>query len=170
VLLTVSSAPAPRFDRMSHLRSWISPNIHTAFSVTGGPAVVLCNGYSASGLPLAMQIAARPFGDATALRAAYGYEQATDWRRRRPQLQPGAERVPVNPPPVLSGAEIDAASRSFAERRAARAGLALSAEQMALLQEVTPYALAMAKRIERGFAREEEPANTFHLAPAQIRV
>ena len=170
VLLTVSSAPAPRLDRMSTFRSWIQPNIHTAFSVTAGPALVLCNGYAASGLPLAMQIAGRPFDDATVLRAAHAYEKATEWRSRRPHLVPGTPRVPVTPPPVLSGAAVDAETRAFAARRARRAGLTLDDEQMALLQEVAPYALAMAQRIERGFDRAEEPAGTFYLAPAAIRV
>lgn len=168
LLLTVSSAPAPRCDRLSTFKSWIAPNIHTAFSVTGGPALVLCNGYAASGLPLAMQIAGRPFEDGTVLRAAHAYERATEWRSRRPPLTPGAQRVPVNPPPVLSGVALDAATRSFAERRAQRAGLKLNDEQLALLCEVAPHALAMARRIEREFAREDEPANVFHLPQASL--
>ena len=166
ILLTVSSAPAPRFDRMSTFRSWIQPNIHTAFSVTGGPATVLCNGYAASGLPLAMQIAGRPFQDATVLRAAHAYEQAADTRSRRPQLVPGVARVPVTPPALSSGIAVDEASRSFAERRALRAGLTLDEAQLTLLAEVVPHALAMAQRIRRDYARDECPGNTFHLPQA----
>lgn len=166
VLLTVSSAPAPRFDRMSTFRSWIQPNIHTAFSVTGGPAIVLCNGYAASGLPLAMQIAGRPFQDATVLRAAHAYEGAADTRSRRPKLVPGVARVPVTPPALSSGIAVDEASRSFAERRARRAGLNLDEAQLTLLAEVVPHALAMAQRMRRDYARDELPANTFHLPQA----
>ena len=163
----MSSAPAPRFDRVSTFRSWIQPNIHTSFSVTGGPAIVLCNGYAASGLPLAMQIAGRPFDDATVLRAAHAYERTMAWRTRRPQLTPGAGRVSVTPPALSSGVPVEDASRSFAERRAARAGLKLNDAQLTLLAEVVPYALAMARRIPREFSHEEEPANTFHLSPAR---
>lgn len=164
VLLTVSSAPAPRFDRMSTFRSWIQPNIHTAFSVTAGPALVLCNGYSAAGLPLAMQIVGRPFDDATVLRAGHAYERAAGTRSRRPQLTPGVERVAVTPPAVSSGRPVDEESRSFAARRAERAGLTLDAAQLELLAEVVPYALAMAQRIDRDFSRDEEPATALRLA------
>jgi aspartyl-tRNA(Asn)/glutamyl-tRNA(Gln) amidotransferase subunit A len=163
VLLTTSSAPAPRFDRMSTFRSWIQPNIHTPFDVTGGPALVLCNGYSESGLPLAMQIAGKPFDDASVLRAAHAFESAADTRSRRPKLIPGAARVPVTPPALSSGQPVDDASRRFAAERAFRAGLELNDEQLQLLAEVVPYAAAMAKRIARNFARDEEPASALHL-------
>ena len=164
VLLTVSSAPAPRFDRMSTFRSWIQPNIHTPFDVTGGPAVVLCNGYSGSGLPLAMQIAGKPFDDATVLRVAHAYELSAGTRSRRPQLMPGAPRVPVTPPAVSSGQPVDDASRRFAAERARRAGLRLTDEQLELLAEIVPYATAMAKRIARDFSRDEEPAAALRLS------
>ncbi len=38
------------------------------------------------GLPLAMQIAGKVFDEATILRIAHAYEQATPWRRLRPSL------------------------------------------------------------------------------------
>jgi aspartyl-tRNA(Asn)/glutamyl-tRNA(Gln) amidotransferase subunit A len=33
-----------------------------------------------------MQIVGKPFDEATVLRVAYVYEQATEWHTRRPQL------------------------------------------------------------------------------------
>jgi aspartyl-tRNA(Asn)/glutamyl-tRNA(Gln) amidotransferase subunit A len=56
----------------------------TAFSLAGTPAVAVPCGLSASGLPIGVQIAGRPFDEATVLRAAWAYEQATP--RRRPPL------------------------------------------------------------------------------------
>lgn len=161
VLVTVSSAPAPRFDRISSLRSWIGPNIHTVFNVTGGPSVALCNGYTASGLPLAMQIAGRPFDDATVLRAAHAYEQATQWRERRPALRPGAARVDVTPLPALSGVAIDQPLRERVEQQAQRCRLRLDEVQLTLLCEVAPYARGMAERMRHSFDRSIEPANVF---------
>ena len=38
------------------------------------------------GLPLSFQIVGKRFDDATVLRAAHAYEQATPWRGRRPEL------------------------------------------------------------------------------------
>ena len=161
VLLTVSSAPAPRFDRISPVRSWIGPNIHTVFNVTGGPALVLCNGYSASGLPLAMQIAGQPFNDATVLRAAHAYEQATQWRDRRPELEPNRLRVEVTPPSATSGVPVEQSVRDWVEAQAQRCGVRLNDIQLTLLGEVAPYARAMAERLCRRFDRSVEPANVF---------
>ena len=36
------------------------------------------------GLPVAMQLLGRPFEEGPLLRAAHGYQQATDWHLRRP--------------------------------------------------------------------------------------
>lgn len=161
VLLTVSSAPAPRFDRISPLRSWIGPNIHTVFNVTGGPTVALCNGYTAGGLPLAMQISGRPFDDATVLRVAHAYEKATQWRSRHPLLKLGVARVDVTPPPHLTGQPIDPGTRENVRLQAQRHGLKLNDMQLDLLSEVAPYARAMADRLHRNFERSMEPANVF---------
>lgn len=54
------------------------------FNLTGLPALALPCGFSARGLPLSLQIAGRPFDEATVLRVGHAYEQATDWHRRRP--------------------------------------------------------------------------------------
>ncbi|UGS39135.1 amidase [Capillimicrobium parvum] len=47
------------------------------------PALVVPCGF-VDGLPVAMQLLGRPFEDGTVLRAAHGYQQATDWHLRRP--------------------------------------------------------------------------------------
>lgn len=49
-------------------------------------AVSLPCGFTAGGLPLSLQIYAKPFREDMALRAAYAYEKATDWHKRRPDL------------------------------------------------------------------------------------
>ena len=49
-------------------------------------AVTLPCGFTQDGLPLGLMIYAKPFDEATALRVAWAYEQATDWHRRRPDL------------------------------------------------------------------------------------
>jgi aspartyl-tRNA(Asn)/glutamyl-tRNA(Gln) amidotransferase subunit A len=55
------------------------------FNVLGLPVVALPCGVAADGRPLSAQIVGRPFDEATILRLAHAYEQATDWHRRRPQ-------------------------------------------------------------------------------------
>jgi aspartyl-tRNA(Asn)/glutamyl-tRNA(Gln) amidotransferase subunit A len=58
----------------------------TPAALAGTPAVAVPCGFSASGLPLSLQIIGRRFDDATVLRVGHAYEQSTDWHRRRPQL------------------------------------------------------------------------------------
>ena len=40
----------------------------------------------ADGLPVGMQIIAKPFAEKTILNLGYAYQQATDWHRQRPNL------------------------------------------------------------------------------------
>lgn len=49
-------------------------------------AVTVPCGFTAGGLPIGLMIYAKPFDEATALRVAWAYEQATDWHARRPDL------------------------------------------------------------------------------------
>jgi aspartyl-tRNA(Asn)/glutamyl-tRNA(Gln) amidotransferase subunit A len=64
-----------------------SPSITMPFSVGGLPAIAIPCGFSRQeGLPLSLQIAARPMQEATVLRIAHAYQQATDWHRRHPVL------------------------------------------------------------------------------------
>jgi aspartyl-tRNA(Asn)/glutamyl-tRNA(Gln) amidotransferase subunit A len=49
-------------------------------------AVALPCGFTRDGLPIGLMVYAKPFDEAMALRVAWAYEQATEWRRRRPDL------------------------------------------------------------------------------------
>jgi aspartyl-tRNA(Asn)/glutamyl-tRNA(Gln) amidotransferase subunit A len=57
------------------------------FSLAGIPALVVPCGFSASGLPLSLQIGGKPFDEATVLSVGHAYQQATDWHLRLPPLQ-----------------------------------------------------------------------------------
>lgn len=56
------------------------------FDVLGVPAVSVPCGFSAAGSPIGVQFIGRPFDEATVLRAAYAYEQATEWHTRHPSI------------------------------------------------------------------------------------
>ena len=56
----------------------------TPFNLAATPAISVPCGFTAAGLPLGLQIAGRRYDDATVLRAAWAYEQATPWHRHRP--------------------------------------------------------------------------------------
>jgi aspartyl-tRNA(Asn)/glutamyl-tRNA(Gln) amidotransferase subunit A len=56
------------------------------FNLTGLPAMSIPCGFTPTGLPIGVQIAGKPFDEATVLRVAHAYEQQTDWHRRQPPL------------------------------------------------------------------------------------
>ncbi len=56
------------------------------FNMTGMPAVSVPAGFTPDGLPTGLQIAGRLLDDATVLRAAHAYEQATPWHTMHPDL------------------------------------------------------------------------------------
>jgi aspartyl-tRNA(Asn)/glutamyl-tRNA(Gln) amidotransferase subunit A len=47
-------------------------------------ALALPNGFTATGLPISLQIVCRGYDEATALRIGWAYQQASDWHERRP--------------------------------------------------------------------------------------
>jgi aspartyl-tRNA(Asn)/glutamyl-tRNA(Gln) amidotransferase subunit A len=55
-------------------------------NLTGLPTVSVPCGFTRAGLPIGMQITGRAGDEATVLRLAHAYEQATDWHKREPAL------------------------------------------------------------------------------------
>ena len=169
-LVTVGAGSAPRFDSERTFGfihgMWGKPNATSVFNVTGLPALSVCNGYSAGGMPLSMQIAAAPFADARALCIGHAYERATAWRRRRPTIVAGRALEPVQIPPDPPQPPLDSKTQDFVDQCAQRAGLRLDDAQRALLHAAAPHALAMAARVRRDHGWACEPANIFSLARA----
>ena len=56
------------------------------FNYLGTPALSVPAGFSANGLPVALQLVARPFAESLLFRAGHAYQSVTDWHRRMPQL------------------------------------------------------------------------------------
>jgi len=56
------------------------------FSLLFWPSVSVPCGFTRDGLPVGLQISARPGADDTALRVARAYEQATEWYKRLPAI------------------------------------------------------------------------------------
>ncbi|WP_119270322.1 amidase [Taklimakanibacter deserti] len=56
------------------------------FNLTQQPAASVPCGLTKAGLPIGLHIIGRMFDDASVLRAAHAYEQASDWHKRRPPL------------------------------------------------------------------------------------
>jgi aspartyl-tRNA(Asn)/glutamyl-tRNA(Gln) amidotransferase subunit A len=80
--------PPEAFDLLDPNEQNQRPSFTHPFNLTGLPAISVPCGFTDDELPVGLQIAARPFDESTTLRAAYAYEQAVKWHRRRPQLTP----------------------------------------------------------------------------------
>jgi aspartyl-tRNA(Asn)/glutamyl-tRNA(Gln) amidotransferase subunit A len=55
-------------------------------NLSGNPGLSVPCGFSTTGLPIGLHLVGRAFDEATILRVAHAYEQATTWRERRPEL------------------------------------------------------------------------------------
>ncbi len=87
ILLTASQpGEAPRIDAVLKWSILEKPSFTIPFNVTGQPAISVCAGFGAGGLPVSIQLAGKPFDEATLLRAAHSFEQATQWRQHRPPM------------------------------------------------------------------------------------
>jgi aspartyl-tRNA(Asn)/glutamyl-tRNA(Gln) amidotransferase subunit A len=167
-LVTIGPGPAPRFDAPGAFgfvhALWSKPNLTSPFSVTGFPALSVCTGYNPGGLPLSMQIVARPLEDDVALRIGSAYERATAWRARRPPVRPRASPPPLVLAPLPDQAPLSPEVAAFVDGCARNAGLALRDEDRALLHEAAPHALAMIARLDATLAWEDESALVFDCA------
>jgi len=62
------------------------PYLTMPFNVTGMPALTVCAGFGAKGLPIGAQLAGRPFEDDLVLRVGHAFEQARGDLGRRPPV------------------------------------------------------------------------------------
>jgi aspartyl-tRNA(Asn)/glutamyl-tRNA(Gln) amidotransferase subunit A len=86
VMTAAAPSEAPAIEAVSKFAIFERPSLTMPFNVTGSPAMSVCCGYTAAGLPLAFQLAGKPFDEATVLKLAHAYEKATPWRSIRPRL------------------------------------------------------------------------------------
>ena len=164
LLVTLGTGPAPRLENHQTIDFWRRASLTTPFNVLGGPALSQCIGFTPDGLPLSMQIAGRPFDEATVLRAAHAYETATPWRARRPAQDPNAPFDTTLPPvPAPAKAEIGQVRRDEIAAICRRAGLTLNERHFEQLCATAPYIEAMTARLKREHAFHDEPASIFVL-------
>ena len=86
VLTATQPEEAPRIKGMAPWDIDRAPGFTMPFNVTGYPAMSICSGFGAGGLPVAIQLVGKPFQEATVLRIADAFEKATPFRNRRPAL------------------------------------------------------------------------------------
>ena len=134
-----------------------SPFFSRVFNVLGGPAVSICSGFSKAGLPLSLQIAGRPFGDALTLQVGDFLEKALGSRDRRPDLM---QKTPL----VALAQPEGAASAAFAARMQAMGLPALASGEVATLERMAAGIMNWGIFLREPRPYAEEPPNALRLA------
>jgi aspartyl-tRNA(Asn)/glutamyl-tRNA(Gln) amidotransferase subunit A len=80
-----ATGPAPRIDAIPTYSTFERASYTAPYNLTGAPALSVPIG-SEDGLPLAFQIAGKPFDEAGVMRVGYAFEQATEFHRQRPPI------------------------------------------------------------------------------------
>jgi aspartyl-tRNA(Asn)/glutamyl-tRNA(Gln) amidotransferase subunit A len=80
-----STGPAPRIDAIPTYTTFERASYTGPYNLTGSPALSVPIGFE-DGLPLAFQIAGKPFDEAVVLRVGHAFEQATEFHRQRPAI------------------------------------------------------------------------------------
>jgi aspartyl-tRNA(Asn)/glutamyl-tRNA(Gln) amidotransferase subunit A len=101
VLTAAAPGEAPRLDSVPKWDLFERPNFTIPFNVAGYPAIALCAGFvpaepdptgpdrgpeARDGLPVAIQLAGKPFDEPALLRVADAFEKATPFRETRPAM------------------------------------------------------------------------------------
>ena len=80
-----ATGPAPRIDAVSTYSTFERASYTGPYNLTGSPALSVPIGFE-DGLPLAFQIAGKPFDEAGVMRIGHAFEQAAGFYRQRPAM------------------------------------------------------------------------------------
>ena len=86
VLTATQPSEAAKIDEVPKWDLFDRPNFTMPFNVAGYPAISICAGFGAGGLPVAIQLVGKPFQEPTLFRIADAFEKATPFRDERPAL------------------------------------------------------------------------------------
>lgn len=68
------------------LSMYLSDIFTISANLAGNPAISIPCGFSSQGMPIGLQIVAKPFDEEMLFRIGYSYEQHSDWHKQRPTL------------------------------------------------------------------------------------
>lgn len=90
-LIVTPTTPTPAFKlgekSEDPLQMYLSDIFTISVNLAGLPAISLPCGFSNAGMPIGLQLIGRAFAEETVLRAAYAYEQATQWHQKKPNIR-----------------------------------------------------------------------------------
>jgi aspartyl-tRNA(Asn)/glutamyl-tRNA(Gln) amidotransferase subunit A len=84
------TSPTPSFKVGAHADDPVAMYLEDVFlcaqPMAGIPALALPCGFNGEGLPIGLQLMGPHWGEATILKAAHAYEQATEWHNKKPKI------------------------------------------------------------------------------------
>lgn len=88
IVMPAASVTAPSYDTLLTAGTMeVLRGVHTMYwDAVGNPALVVPMGFSGVGMPLSLQIAARPFEEDVLVQIGDAYQGATDWHLQVPPL------------------------------------------------------------------------------------
>ncbi|MGE0644728.1 MAG: Asp-tRNA(Asn)/Glu-tRNA(Gln) amidotransferase subunit GatA [Nitrospira sp.] len=90
-VIVTPTTPTPAFKlgekSENPLQMYLSDVFTISVNLAGLPAISLPCGLSSTGLPIGLQLIGRAFEEEIVLRAAYAYEQATQWHLKKPVIR-----------------------------------------------------------------------------------
>jgi len=88
--IVTPTSPTPAFKigekTQDPLNMYLSDIYTISVNLAGIPAISIPCGFTRAGLPVGLQILAKPFNEGMLLRVAYAYEQNTPWHLQKPKL------------------------------------------------------------------------------------
>ena len=133
----------------------------------GNPVLAVPIGFTGAGLPLSMQIAARPFGEATAVRAGQAYQEHTIWHLREPTIVGTlqARGQETRQGDLLRETTVPDHSETVARATLAAAGLSPAPDEVTAMCAGYPaFRGAIDALYDVAAARYADPALRFHAA------
>lgn len=89
-VIVTPTSPTPAFkigERADNpLKMYLSDIYTISVNLAGIPAISIPCGFTKKGLPVGLQILAKPFNEEMILRLAHAYEQSTPWHKMKPKL------------------------------------------------------------------------------------
>ena len=89
LILPAMAFVAPLMERMVQMDDETISGVHRftcPFTMSGHPTLTMPAGFSADGLPTAVQLVTRNFGEELLVRLGISFQAVTDWHRRHPKL------------------------------------------------------------------------------------
>src|SRR5436189_5163736 len=83
---TTPNVPFKHGEKADPISMYLNDVLTIPADMSGMPPISVPCGFTASCLPICLQLIALPLDEATVLRAARAYERATDWHTRHPEL------------------------------------------------------------------------------------